>query len=99
VSTPHRNDLFEMWFRSMSPAGAPYTIVREPYSKKPIAIEMRWEIDDAVEVGYVLQRAGLDKDGVVRDQGFYDDGTIMLEAAWLAQDELKQLALEKELRT
>ena len=35
---------------------------------------------DAREVGYVLQRAGLDDKGRVRDHGFYDDGTAILAA-------------------
>jgi hypothetical protein len=39
------------------------------------------------EVGYALQRAGLGPKGEIRDRGFYDDGTEILEAVWAFTDD------------
>jgi len=51
-----------------------------------ITLEWRLDYKDMEEVGYVLQSAGIGPKGRIRDQGFYDDGTTLLEAAWEAQE-------------
>jgi len=67
----------------------PVTIKRD-YMGRPCSIAIEWDIQDAIEIAYVLQSAGLDhKTWKVRDHGFYDDGTALFEAACKAEDELK----------
>lgn len=55
-------------------------------------ITLEWTLDyqDLEQVGYALRSAGLSLKGVIRDKGFYDDGTAMLEAAWEAQEREKE---------
>jgi hypothetical protein len=50
-----------------------------------ITVEWRLDYQDLEQVGYALQSAGIGLKGGIVDQGFYDDGTAMLEAAWEAQ--------------
>ena len=51
-------------------------------------ITVEWTLDykDMEQVGYALQSAGIGPKGEIRDQGFYDDGNELLEAAWQAQE-------------
>lgn len=57
-------------------------------------LTITWDdLIDAREVAYVIQRAGLDDKGHVRDHGFYDDGTAMLEAID-AYEQQREEALE-----
>jgi hypothetical protein len=51
-------------------------------------ITVEWQLDykDLEQVGYALQSAGIGLKGKIVDQGFYDDGTALLEAAWEAQE-------------
>ncbi len=51
-------------------------------------ITVQWRLDykSMEEIGYVLQSAGIGYNGKIRDRGFYDDGTAILEAVWAAQE-------------
>jgi hypothetical protein len=42
---------------------------------------MGWEAADAIEIGYVLQSAGLGRGGSIADRGFWEDGEALIEAA------------------
>ncbi len=70
----------------MSPS--PVKIIKD-YMGRPTSIQIAWDIQDANEIGYVLQSAGRGPKGEIRDHGFYDDGTALLEAVWEAEKILR----------
>jgi hypothetical protein len=51
-----------------------------------IKVEWTLEYHALEEIGYIVQAAGIGPKGQIRDRGFYDDGTELLEAAWQAQE-------------
>jgi len=56
-------------------------------------VTMTWSARDALEVAYVLQRAGTDQSsGAIIDRGFYDDGVAMFTAAddWLSDHDRRE---------
>jgi hypothetical protein len=55
--------------------------------RKQVTLTWTLPLSDMEEVGYALQRAGLGPKGEIRDRGFYDDGTEILEAVWAFTDD------------
>ena len=46
------------------------------------AVTVTWhDVDDAIQVAHVLVAAGRGPDGEIYDQGFYDDGWTIIDAA------------------
>ena len=51
---------------------------------------MGWDPEDAIEVGYVLQRRATDHTGRIVDRGFWEDGVALIEAGCKVLDRMKR---------
>lgn len=59
------------------------------YDPRKKRLTLTWELElyEAEGIGYALVHAGLGPKGEIRDRGFYEDGTALLEAVFAVDDD------------